>query len=288
VFSIIIPTFNRPAELLRCIESVLVQTYNEFEILVINDYGCDIHFEELQQRYKDTRLKFFENLRTKGANGARNTGIDLSNHDYLLFLDDDNYLLKDRLQRLHNVINSEERFNFLLTEYFVEYEKQLKYVPIPEQPTLSSYLRGRLLLNAGSNIVVKFDDQLPVMYWNEDLKRHQDTEYVIRLLSITKCYLINEALFVCTGHNGIPQAKKIESAKKSLLEVLNNMPIIKSHPDFKYFTAKQYRDLCCAYLQEGFKTTALLHLKNSLSIKILPLHLYLRPMWYLVRYFNRG
>lgn len=283
MFSVIIPTFNRPLELQRCIDSIISQTYGHFEILVINDYGCTQQFEKIANLYCDPRIKFITNTRSKGANGARNTGIDLSNNRYLLFLDDDNYFLKDRLMKLSEVISKQYNNRLFLTEYFVEHDGKRTHSYIQERPTLGSYLRGKNLLNAGSNIVIKVNDQKSVLYWNEDLKRHQDTEYILRLLAMAECYVVKEALFVSTGHNGIPQAEKLALAKEKLIEVLSRHAEVSAHPDFKFFMAKQYRDLCCAYLCENMRNHAVSNLRHSLSIKILPLYLYLRPIYYFMK-----
>ena len=79
LISIIIPTKNRNIFLNNAVKSVLKQTYTNWELLIINDYG-----KEIKLNYKDIRIKIINNKYTKGGNGARNTGIILSKGNVLL------------------------------------------------------------------------------------------------------------------------------------------------------------------------------------------------------------
>jgi glycosyltransferase involved in cell wall biosynthesis len=95
--SVIIPTCNR-AELLRsAIESVLHQTFQDFEIVIIDDASRD-HTPEVVTNFKDTRIKLIRHQVSQGAAEARNTGIMNSSGEYIAFLDDDDEWLPDKLQ----------------------------------------------------------------------------------------------------------------------------------------------------------------------------------------------
>src|SRR5262245_44117839 len=92
--SVIIPTHNR-AELLRsAITSVLNQTFQDFEIIVIDDASKD-HTREVIGHFNDARIKVIHNQVSKGAAGARNIGIMNTNCEYIAFLDDDDEWLRD-------------------------------------------------------------------------------------------------------------------------------------------------------------------------------------------------
>lgn len=87
--SIIIPAFNGSAHVEQSINSVLAQTYRNFEIIIINDGSTD-NTEEKVKGIKDDRLKYIKQ-ENKGASSARNRGIREAKGKYIAFLDADDY-----------------------------------------------------------------------------------------------------------------------------------------------------------------------------------------------------
>ena len=88
MFSIIVPTFNRPAGLQRAVESVKRQTNQDFELIVVDDAS---HLDYAQRVCSESGLnaRVLRNTRNLGAGGARNAGIHVSCGRYVSFLDDD-------------------------------------------------------------------------------------------------------------------------------------------------------------------------------------------------------
>jgi len=86
-FSIIIPTFNRSGFILKSVESVLIQEYDNFEIIVVNDGSTDSTIDALDT-IKDPRLKVI-NIDNSERAAARNRGIEAAKGDYISFLDSD-------------------------------------------------------------------------------------------------------------------------------------------------------------------------------------------------------
>lgn len=88
--SVIIPTFNRKDQICTAIDSVLRQTYQCFEILIIDDYGHDDTEELIRSKYgSDSRIKYFMSEGAKGPSGARNYGMEVADGEYIAFLDSD-------------------------------------------------------------------------------------------------------------------------------------------------------------------------------------------------------
>jgi len=99
--SIIIPTYNRENILGRAINSVINQTYKNFELLIIDDASSD-NTESVIRGYSDTRIKYFKNHRNSGSNKSRNKGLKIANGDYIAFLDSDDEWLPQMLEsQLH-------------------------------------------------------------------------------------------------------------------------------------------------------------------------------------------
>ena len=92
--SVIIPTYNRAHLVGRAIRSVLNQTYQDFEIIVVDDCSTD-NTEEIVKGFNDHRIRYMRHDRNRGGSAARNTGIKASQGKYIAFLDsDDERLLK--------------------------------------------------------------------------------------------------------------------------------------------------------------------------------------------------
>jgi len=101
-FTIVIPSYNRGHIVGRAIESVLNQSYSDFEIIVVDDGSTD-NTKEVVCQYMDCRINYFfqEN---SGVSVARNTGSKLAKGDYLVFLDSDDYVKDIWLKDFFNVL----------------------------------------------------------------------------------------------------------------------------------------------------------------------------------------
>jgi glycosyltransferase involved in cell wall biosynthesis len=101
-FTIVIPSYNRGHIVGRAIESVLNQSYSDFEIIVVDDGSTD-NTKEVVCQYMDSRINYFfqEN---SGVSVARNTGSKLAKGDYLVFLDSDDYVKDIWLKDFFNVL----------------------------------------------------------------------------------------------------------------------------------------------------------------------------------------
>lgn len=95
--SVIIPTYNRAKTLPRAVKSVLAQTYQNFELIVIDDCSQDNTDETLEQ-FDDNRIKYIRHSHNKGGGAARNTGIACAIGKYIAFLDSDDVWLKEKVE----------------------------------------------------------------------------------------------------------------------------------------------------------------------------------------------
>lgn len=91
LFSIVCTTFNRPKLLLRAVNSVLRQHFEDFELIIVND-GSTNDTSSVAKTFHDSRIVYLEHTKNKGLNAARNTGIMKAKGKLLAFLDDDDEL----------------------------------------------------------------------------------------------------------------------------------------------------------------------------------------------------
>lgn len=98
MISIIIPTYNRAYIIGRTIDSILNQKYTSWECIIVDDYSSDsTESVILEYQRKDDRIKFLRNKRSKGAQGARNTGILAAEGEWVVLFDSDNIMKPDFL-----------------------------------------------------------------------------------------------------------------------------------------------------------------------------------------------
>lgn len=102
-FSVIIPLYNKENFIENTIQSVLDQTFQDFEIIVVNDGSTDKSEEKLQS-FKDSRIHYFSK-KNEGASTARNYGIEKANSDFITFLDADDYWYQTFLETMFNNIS---------------------------------------------------------------------------------------------------------------------------------------------------------------------------------------
>lgn len=101
--SVVIPTYNRAELLKNSINSVLSQTYRDFEILVIDDCSSD-HTPGVLEVIRDERLRVIRNGSNKGIAAVRNIGVTSARGEYIAFLDDDDEWLPGKLEKQLDVL----------------------------------------------------------------------------------------------------------------------------------------------------------------------------------------
>lgn len=112
-FSIVIPTYNRAVFLPKAIESVLAQTFADWELIIVDDGSTD-NTKDVVSQYSDSRITYIYQENAERS-AARNKGITHSVGEYVLFLDSDDYYLPNFLADLHSEI---EKNNNKLCLYF--------------------------------------------------------------------------------------------------------------------------------------------------------------------------
>ncbi|WP_080843899.1 glycosyltransferase family 2 protein [Cytobacillus gottheilii] len=105
--SVIIPVYNMEQSLEYCMQSILNQTYKNFEIILVDDGSKDNSYKVCcQLAKKDSRIKVVH-TENRGSGPARNTGIDLASGDYVYFPDADDILASNTLEKLTKIIEKE-------------------------------------------------------------------------------------------------------------------------------------------------------------------------------------
>lgn len=102
--SVVIPMYNAGRYVEKCLESIINQTYQDIEVIIVNDGSTD-NSKEICEKYvqKDNRITLI-NTENRGAGSARNTGLEKAQGEYISFIDSDDYICNDYFERLYNML----------------------------------------------------------------------------------------------------------------------------------------------------------------------------------------
>ena len=109
MIDIIIPVYNTPInDLKRCLDSVLNQTYKDYKVLIIDD-GSQKEIKDFLDEYTKDNDKFIvKHIENKGVSNARNVGIELSNSEYIAFIDSDDTVEPNFLEEAYSLIKDNQ------------------------------------------------------------------------------------------------------------------------------------------------------------------------------------
>lgn len=103
LISVIVPVYNVENYIDKCIESIINQTYTELEIILINDGSRDLSGEICNKYAKQDKRVIVIHTKNKGVSEARNTGIEVAKGEYLAFVDSDDWIEKNMIEKLYNL-----------------------------------------------------------------------------------------------------------------------------------------------------------------------------------------
>lgn len=143
LISIVTPNYNCGRFIAQTIESVLAQTYTNWEMLIIDDCSTDDSYSiAVEYAKKDSRIKVFQNEKNSGAAVSRNKAIELSQGEYLAFLDSDDLWMPEKLE-LQLKFMQENNCDFSYCKYDLVDEDCVpigKIAKIPRKLTYFKYL----------------------------------------------------------------------------------------------------------------------------------------------------
>ncbi len=118
VFSIVIPLYNKERHIAETLNSVLLQTFDDYEVIVIDDGSTDGSAAEVK-KLSDNRIIYIK-TGNKGVSSARNTGIDMAKGEIIAFLDADDIWMPTHLQELYNLYKDYPEAGILHSGYIIK------------------------------------------------------------------------------------------------------------------------------------------------------------------------
>ena len=225
--SCIIPTYKRSDTLTRAIDSVLCQTYEALEVVVVDD---NIPGDEYSQNVKRALEKYSANPRVryieqeKHINGAvaRNVGVKEAKGEYIAFLDDDDEWLPNKIERQVEVMEAEKVEGVSCLYKIYNNGQQTGKCPAYDSEELQFKVLARQVAIFTSTFMCKKECFLSFGGFNPKLLRHQDLQLFTDFLNNGNIYPINEYLVILHTDSEInsPNTEKMIKVKQAFFEAV--------------------------------------------------------------------
>ncbi|AZO36505.1 MAG: glycosyltransferase [Mesorhizobium sp.] len=182
LISVITPTHNRRSQVVRAVKSVLVQTLTRFEHIVVDDGSTDGTAAALAE-IRDPRL-IYVGAKWRGANAARNAGIERARAPVVTFLDSDDVYLPDRLERTLARFDQNPSLEVLISSFLsLKGSRSTKCInreAFLDKSALQRALVSQTIFIAGSAITARHVSLLAIGGYDSDITRMQDLDLLLR------------------------------------------------------------------------------------------------------------
>lgn len=169
-FSVVIPLYNKENFIAETLNSVLAQTFTDFEVIVVDDVSTDDSISVVE-KIKDERIRIIRHEKNKGLSASRNTGIKNADSEMIAFLDADDLWKEEFLEKIFQLISLYPTAGIFASRYEEEYPDNLT-IPIPSPQTKLT------------------DDMGMINFYTENLKKP---------IFCSSCICIKKHVFADTG-----------------------------------------------------------------------------------------
>lgn len=190
--SIIMPSFNTAFYIGRAIHSVQVQTYTNWELIIVDDCSSDNTDEVVFPFLSDKRIKYIKNLKNQGAALSRNTALREARGRWIAFLDSDDIWAKNKLKRQLNFM-LKNNYHFSYTKYEEIDEKSERTGVIVSGPKRITKRKMYRYCWPGC-LTVMYDRSLVGDLQIIDIKKNNDYAMWLKVIEKTDCFLFDKCL----------------------------------------------------------------------------------------------
>lgn len=267
MISIVIPVFNRAHLIGETLQSILNQTYTNWECIVVDDGSADKTVEVVANLVKtDDRFQIHRRPADlkKGANACRNYGFSLSKGEYIQWFDSDDIMLPEKLEtQVFDLVNSNFNFNVCQTLVF---ESETSNVVDKRDSLFSENPLEDFICNR-----IKWLTQAPLfkrdflvkneLKFNPDLQQSQERDYFIKVLGIDSSYSVIPKVLVLFRKHKDSISSSSFTKEKWFSNFLVNLQAREMHSDFLTVKANLYLEQALSTtifftLQDGFYSLA--------------------------------
>lgn len=214
--TVFVPVYNAEKYIGPCIDSVLAQTYENWELLLIDDGSCDASEEKIRA-YKDRRIRFYQNDRNRGIPYTRNRGLELARGKYIAFLDADDVSYPRRLERSVSFLRNHPEYRVMGggVDYLIDGEvkkgsRQLTRIVCRDYDCV--YCSP--LVNSTAMVDMDLVREQCIRY-NPEYFMAEDYDFFCQCLQYTSIARIQKKLSCYrTGHNSITARSRKENKER--------------------------------------------------------------------------
>jgi glycosyltransferase involved in cell wall biosynthesis len=247
LISVIIPTYKRPKDCLRAVRSVLLQTFQDFEIIVGDDFGQD-QTEGILMELNEPRVRYFRNGAAGGsASKNRNLCIQRCRGRYLTFLDSDDFMLPRKLELQVGALEAagvDVGFAMAGTRVVKvcrgKYYRYNDLIPAAEGDVKEAYF-GRRLSCYNTSLMVRRDVLDAVGVWDPAAGPYDDSELIMRILLCYHAVRVEEISTLWFDHDGDDSFSNDQVARRLGLEAFINKhaDLMPRYPAWAEFRIKE-------------------------------------------------
>jgi teichuronic acid biosynthesis glycosyltransferase TuaG len=214
--SIIIPTYNSEKFINRTIQSVIDQTYKDWELIIVDDLSKDKTREILNEwKKKDERIHLiFLDKNSGGPAHPKNVAISETHGKYIAYLDHDDEWMKDKLEKQINVLEKDPKIGFISCEAdMLDKNGKLLYTTttsiVPDSGVFPAILSTNFFTSNSSLVIPKkVIDEVGGRDENPEIGPSEDREYELRIAAAGyKFYVVHEVLIKYYSHDGSPYTR---------------------------------------------------------------------------------
>jgi len=236
--SVVVPTYKRPDLLFRCLSSIALQTFKDYEIIVVdnepgeNDIGLQIG------RLKNEKIRYVQEM-SPGVSAARNAGINVARSELIVFVDDDDEIDPCMLQSMYEFMTHPEHsdISFSWTGVVKLFEKNNSLIEKREFLVSDSDLLNMsfiVKIGTGCGLCVRRNALLEVGCFDSEYKLSEDRDLLIKLIAAGKKYKpLNEFLYRRYYHCGERLSQSLhalEEAEHDYKLYYEHLSFIMKHP----------------------------------------------------------
>lgn len=267
--SIIIPLYNAEKYIIETLKSAINQTYENKEIIIIDDGSTDDSKRKIE-KYIDNTVKYFYQ-KNSGVSVARNKGIEMATGDYITFLDSDDILHEDKVQKQMNVIKK-WNYDVCYCTYnnwdFFENEKKIKKMKFISGNIIENYLNEDTIPQTGTWLIKKEIIKLNNIKFTPKCNWGEDIEFFTKVLFYSNCGYVEEALLDYRIEHTGSLSKSYKSTMKDIEMWERLKDWIKNQSD-KFENRKFYCELIDRYrISRSYLDYTLILLKYNENINL--------------------
>lgn len=209
--SIIMPSYNTAAYIKRSIESVIAQTYTDWELIIVDDCSAD-NTDEVVAQLRDERIRYLKNEKNSGAALSRNRALREARGRWIAFLDSDDVWMPQKLEK-QIAFMEENGYAFSYTDYRILWDGKTEDKKICTGPDVIDK-KAMYRYCYCSTITVMYDREEIGLIQIADLKKNNDYAMWLKIVEKAKCHRLPECLsYYCKHDESISSGSKLKLIK---------------------------------------------------------------------------